>query len=122
MKYKEYIEKDITKELLNSVKVGDVVKCNDWKRGIKVIGVTENFFLMATPMFKKTLYSVCCKRQLPNDKFEIGVDNLLFGHVCEYKFDIQENIDDYLNDFENGEIKISGRNYTILSKIAIKPA
>lgn len=42
--YKHYTE--ITKEILDSIKAGMLVKINDWKRPMKVVGVSENYFCM----------------------------------------------------------------------------
>ena len=42
--YKHYT--DITKEILDNIKVGMLVKINDWKRPMKVVGISENYFCM----------------------------------------------------------------------------
>lgn len=104
-KYKEFCE--ITKELLDSVEVGDVVRMNDWKRGMVVRGVTANYFVMATMMFGEWLYSVCEKKpskinynMMTRGMFHIGRDSWVFG-FGEYKFDDKEWVDQYLNSFED---------------------
>jgi hypothetical protein len=48
-KYEVYDKPNITKELLNTIKVGDSIKVNTWKRPMKVIAVSENFFIMWKP-------------------------------------------------------------------------
>ena len=52
----------ITKELLDGIKVGDLIKVNDWKKPLRVKGVSDNYFVMATKQFGDTIYSVCEKK------------------------------------------------------------
>ena len=37
---------NITKEILDTVKVGDLIKINDWKKPMRVKAVSENYFVM----------------------------------------------------------------------------
>lgn len=128
-KFDEYRGKQITKEVLDMVKVGDYIRCNDWKRAIKVRGVSENYFVAAMP-FGKWLYSVCEKKPFKGIKrnslvggyFSIGVDNRLFGfsHEHAYEFDNDDFVKDYLESFERGECKLSMRKSCALFSIAIR--
>lgn len=57
--YETHVE--ITKELLDSIKVGDLIKINDWKKPLRVMGVSKNYFVMAVKQFSDTVYSACEK-------------------------------------------------------------
>lgn len=119
---------DITKEILDTIKVGDLIKINDWKKPLRVKGVSENYFVMNRAMFKDYLYSVCEKKQwggimhnsMLGEKFHCGTDNLIFGSAYGYKFDKQENVDGYLYKFENGEMELSHRTSCPINEIYIK--
>lgn len=112
--YKKYT--NITKEILDSICVGDLIKINDWKRGLRVKGVTENYFVAATKAFGETIYSVCEKKlwggikhnRMTGNMFHMGTDGWVFGapswynfnKTGEYDFDNLEAITAYLNTFE----------------------
>lgn len=129
MKY-IYSDKEITKEILDSIKVGDKVRCNDWKRSKRVVGVSTNYFVMATKCFGKWLYSVCQKNPFGGIKynslvggyFSIGTDNCIFGIPMEnaYEFDNDTFLKQYLNAFENGECELSMRRSCALVSIEIR--
>lgn len=126
-KYIEYSKEEITKEILGSIKIGDYIRCNDWKRAMKVYGVSDNYFVMARKAFGKFLYSVCDKKgYLPFDKeprkFQVGPDNMIFGflHDNAYEFDNAEFVKDYLEAFENEECELSMRRSCILRRLEIK--
>lgn len=120
--------RDVTKELLDSVQVSDLVKCNDWKVSIRVKGVSENYFVMARKAFGKTQYSICEKKPWPGIRhnemtggmFHIGPDNLIFGWFGGYDFDDEANVKDYLQALEKGEIAISQRRGCPITRIVIK--
>lgn len=128
MQYQEYYADKITKELLDTIKFGDTIRCNDWKRGMKVVGVSENYFLMASYPFGKTLYSICEKipfkgikyNSLIGGYFSVGTDNMCFGYDLGYDFKNQDIVKHYLMDLENKEIELSLRNSVALTKILIK--
>ena len=119
-----YIKHDeITKELLNSIEGGDLVKCNNWRGTLKVIGVSENYFLMVY----KDECSICEKKPSETTRnfytkgsFRIGTDNYIFGFEDGYKFENEESIKKYLNEFETGVTELSVRNAVDLVSIAIK--
>ena len=125
-----YRDKEITKEILDSIKVGDKVRCNDWKRAKKVVGVSQNYFVMATKCFGKWLYSVCEKKTfkgirynaLVGGYFSIGTDNWVFGAPMEnaYEFDNEIFVKQYLNAFESGECELSMRKSCALTEIEIR--
>ena len=114
---------NISRELLDTIKRGDLVKCNDWKNALRVVATTNHFFLMARGAFGKTIYSVCDKRPLSyrgGDHYRIGRDNLVFGHECGYKWETEEEALEYLSEFEHGEIELSHRGSVELEIINIK--
>ena len=57
--YKHYT--NVTKEILDTVKAGDLIKINDWKKPMRVKAVSENFLVMTQKNFRNTYYSVCSK-------------------------------------------------------------
>ena len=57
-KYVEYSDEKITREVLDSIKIGDYIRCNDWKRAMRVYGVSDNYFVVARKAFGKWIYSV----------------------------------------------------------------
>ena len=120
--YKLYTE--ITKELLDSVQVGDLIKCNDWDTPLRVKGVSENYFVMSNG----EEYSICEKKQwdgtiynaFRGGMFHISTDNLIFGWSGGYGFDDEANMKKYLDALENGDIGLSLRSGCPLERIAIK--
>lgn len=112
--YKKFT--DVTKELLDSVCVGDLIKINDWKKPLRVKGVSKNYFVMATKQFGKCVYSVCEKKPWGGTKhnsmvggmFHVGDDDWIFGSSAwldfnndgEYNFNNPEAVNAYLNTFE----------------------
>lgn len=131
---------NITKEVLDSVKPGDLIKVNDWKKPLKVIAVSENYFVMARKLFDKWEYSVCEKKPwngirhnaMIGGKFHVGTDSWVFGSPtwldfdCEgYDFDNLEASQAYIKSFElpEGDIGhscISPRNAVPIASIYIK--
>ena len=119
----------ITKEILDSVQVGDLVKINDWKMPYRVKGVSENYFVMTRKQFGDNWYSVCEKKPweglrynaMIGGMFHIGTDNLVFGMPDgDYSFNDAAKTKDYLQSFENGESELSMRTSVPITRIAIK--
>lgn len=117
-----------TREALDSIKVGDLVKCNEWKRSLRVKGVSENYFVMARKAFGEAIYSVCEKRpsnctynRMHKGYFTIGPDFWLFGalDLPEYGTDDKEAIAAYLQSWESGETQFS-RHAVSLERISVK--
>lgn len=118
-----------TREALDSIRVGDLVKCNDWQRPFRVVGVSENFFAMTQNMFGDTHYSVCEKRPSSHTRnyreegcFTIGPDFWLFGapqFPHGYNWDDEEAVAAYLASWETGETKFS-RSAISLKRISVK--
>ena len=112
---------DITKELLDSISPGDMIKVNDWKQPLKVIAVSDNYFLMVRNMFGKILYSVCEKKKSDYThnrrkvgQFTCGKDWWLFGWNCDgFHIDNPQWCKDYLNSFETGESGLSRSSIAI---------
>lgn len=132
--YKRYSKSQITKEILDQIQIGDLVKINDWGTPLRVKGVSENYFVMAQDLHdieKPLEYSVFSKipfqgigygrdGKIQGDYF-CGPDFWLFGDIdFDYKFDNPESIQKYLNKFETGEAEISMRNSVAVYSIQIK--
>lgn len=118
------IYKRPTKEVLDTIKVGDLIKCNDWKKPLSVKAVSENYFIMVRNHFGQPLYSICDKR--PSDfsrnyieygKPTIGMDSWVFGRFDYFN---QEDIDEAIKELESGETEMSVRNSVALEIIYIK--
>lgn len=110
--YKRY--ENITREILDTIKVGDLVRVNDWTSPMLVKAVSKNFFVMTCKKGKDTYYSVCSK--LPWDgvrhnamvggMFHCGCDDWIFGtplgikHENIYQFNDLELNKMYLQDIK----------------------
>lgn len=124
----EYINISITKEVLDSIKVGDFLRCNEWKRAMKVKATSNNYILISSNAFGKTLYAVLEKipfkgiqyNNLKGGFFSVGTDNTIFGDDLEYKFDNSEVCNKYLEKFESKQLELSMRNSCALWEINIK--
>lgn len=124
--YKHYT--NITREILDAIKVGDLVKVNDWKKPMRVKAVSKNFFVMTEKLFGKSYYSVCSKlpwdgyrhNNMVGGMFHCGTDDWIFGSsLCLdyenlYEFDNEESNQKYLQEFEDGKVHISERNGTAI--------
>lgn len=119
----------ITKELLDEIKVGDLVKVNDRDKPMKVVGVSDNYFCMIQKVFGEIYYSVCEKKPwggirhnaMRGGMFHCGADNTIFGaYDFDYKFDDENKIRNYLKMFEEGLIELSCRTSIPIRKIQIK--
>lgn len=132
---KEYAHyENVTREILDTIKVGDLVKVNNWKKPLRVKAVSDNYFVMAQKMFGNTCYSVCSK--LPWDgvrynswvggMFHCSTDSWVFGCPlsCEYEnlynFDDEEANQKYLQGFEDGENELSMRRGTAIYDLYVK--
>lgn len=135
--YKVYNE--VTKEVLDSIKVGDLIKINDWKKPMRVRGVSDNYFVMTQKQFNDTICSVCEKKVLEPEiyihncmvggKFHCSTDDRIFGFIPEnfdtknckqYDFDNDNWIKEYLDAFETGKINLSERYGMAIDNISIK--
>lgn len=115
-----------TREELDSIQIGDLIKCNDWKRPLRVVGVSENYFVMVQNHFGDYCYSVCDKN--PSDYSRnsrekgfptIGPDAWIFGYFDGYDWKDQNFIKKYLGEWETGKTRFS-RRAVRLRRIAIK--
>ena len=123
----------ITKELLDSVQVGDLIKFNDWQSPLRVKGVSENYFVMSRKMFGQKVYSICEKKpwdgvrynSMRGGMFHISTDSWLFGwggwpKGHEYDFEDEEAVKSYLQSLERGETEISQRRACPVEFMSIK--
>lgn len=59
---KEYVHyTDITREILDTIKVGDLVKINDWTKPLRVKAVSENYFVMVSNLVGKPMVDLLTK-------------------------------------------------------------
>lgn len=130
--YKYYSKSQITKEILDQIQIGDLIKINDWDQPLRVKGISENYFVMAQDLHdieKPLEYSVFSKipfkglswNGIVERDYFCGPDFWIFGDIdFDYKFDNLESIKKYLNKFETGESEISLRNSVAVYSIQIK--
>lgn len=132
---KNYIHYDnVTREILDTIKVGDLIRVNNWKRPMRVKAVSENYFVMTQKQFGDTYYSVCSKlpwdgvmhNDMRGGMFHCGPDHWLFGAPvsvdCEnlYEFENEEANKKYLQSFEDGESLLSERRSIAIYDLYIK--
>lgn len=127
MDYKHYDK--VTLEILNKIKVGNLVKVNDWKKPMRVVGVSDNYFCMIMKVAGNVCYSVCEKKEwqgirynaMRGGMFHCGTDNMIFGYYpFSYEFDNGEEIKRYLQAFEDGELELSQRNAIPIYDLYVK--
>lgn len=129
MEYNIYVNEEVTKSVLDKIQVGNLVKVNDWKRPMRVVGVSENYFCMIQKVCGKICYSVCEKKPwdgirynaMRGGMFHCGTDNMIFGYMdFDYQFDDEKQISGYLKAFETKEIELSARTSVPIYKLSIK--
>ena len=125
--YTSYTE--ITKAVLDSLQVDDLVKVNDWIKPMRIKGVTENYAVMVQKQFGKVFYSDIEKKPWPGIKhnamtggcFHCGPDDWIFGDSdFGYKFDDAEAVTAYLQKFEDGVNHLSVRRGIPILSLQIK--
>lgn len=130
--YKHYT--NVTKEILDTIKVGDLIKINDWKKPMRVKAVSENFFVMTQKNFGNTYYSVCSKlpwdgtiyNNMRGGMFHCGPDDWIFGSpLCAnydnlYEFENEESNEAYLQEFEASRVHISERSGIAIYDLYVK--
>lgn len=134
---KEYIHyTNVTRENLDTVKVGDLVKINDWKKPMRVNAISKNYFVMTMKQFGKNYYSVCSKlpwegtrrNAMIGGMFHCGTDDWIFGSSLSvdyedlYEFNNEEANRLYLQEFEDGETQISVRTGVPIIDLYVKPS
>ena len=121
---------------LCTVKVGDLIKVNDWHQPMKVKCVSANYFVMTANRFGKIYYSVVSKKPWNGVKYNgmvggmyhCGTDNWVFGSPltteCEKLYEFNDELYNklYLEDFEKGECELSHRTSIAIFDLYIKPA
>lgn len=125
---------NITREILDTIKIGDFIKVNNWKRPMKVKAVSKNYFVMTQNLFGKHYYSVCSKlpwdgvrhNSMVGGMFHCSKDNWIFGcplifdYPELYYFENDESNQKYLQTFENGESELSERKGIAIYDLYIK--
>lgn len=132
---KEYIYySNVTREALDTITVGDLVKVNNWTKPMRVKAVSDNYFVMTKKQFGDTYYSVCSKlpwngiryNSMRGGMFHCGPDNWIFGAPVSidydnlYEFDNEEANQAYLKMFEDGESEISQRKGIAIYDLYVK--
>ncbi|AIF52035.1 hypothetical protein [Pelosinus sp. UFO1] len=125
--YVSYTE--VTKAILDSLQVGDLVKVSDWKKPMEIKGVSENYAVMVQKNFGDTYYSVIEKKPrtagqhnaMRQGFFHCGKDDYIFGATeFKYRFDDVEAVTSYLAEFEKGETHLSERTAITISQLQVK--
>lgn len=121
--YNSYFNKEITKEVLDSIEVGDFIKINNWGRPLTVKAVSENYFIASMPCFERTLYTICDKRENFKDDYQdlfvCSADNFnSWGGRYEYSKESECEI--ALVDLEIGSLELSRRAEDTIRRIDIK--
>lgn len=131
-KYTHYT--NVTKEILDTIKVGDLIKVNNWKKPMRVKAVSKNYFVMTKKQFNDTYYSVCSKlpwkgiryNSMVGGMFHCSTDTFLFGCPLSidypnlYKFENEEANQKYLQKFENGKYELSERRGIAIYDLYVK--
>jgi len=86
------------------MKVNDVVRINEWKRGLRVKSVSEDgkWIIATTPSFGKSLYSIINTKTM-----EAGTDDRVFSH---HDYMTKEDCDSAIDELVNGKLNIGRRN------------
>ena len=133
---------DITKELLDSIKVGDLVAIQNWDDMLEVRAVSDNYFVMAdTSPDKQGWYSICEKKLSPythnavrKGLFHCGTDFWIFGYINPdddfsddpngeenpYTFTNQKFNASYMASLESGETQLSARTSVPIYELYLK--
>ena len=96
---------EVTKDILDSIEVGNFVKCNGWRKPMMVVAVSKNYFIMIARHFKTFTYSICEKlpskfthNMYDEGCFRIGPDN----YYCYYDYFNLEECKEALIRLEDG--------------------
>lgn len=121
--YDTFTSSSLQRELFDSIKVGDYLKVNDWHRGMRVWGVSENYILASTKSFNgQWLYTIIRKimwtgqyNKKDRNTFICGPDDCIFGvlHDHAYEFDDEDFVKFYLDKLESGSIGMSRKCVSI---------
>jgi hypothetical protein len=109
----------VTKELLDAIEVGNLVRINNWERPMRVVGVSNNYLLMVRKSFGRGYYAVCEKlpwagirhNAMRGGMFHLGSDNWI-GGSSGFPNDLNsiDEINAYLGEFERGHTELSARS------------
>jgi hypothetical protein len=127
---------NITRDILDTIKVGDLVKVNNWRSPMAVKAVSNNYFVMTQTARGKHYYSVCSKlpwcadgvvyNKMRGGMFHCSTDDRLFGSALQadyqelYQFENEEANNKYLMQFELGEVTLSERNGIAIYDLYVK--
>ena len=125
---------NITRDILDTIKVGDLIKVNDWESPMEVKAVSENYFVMTENRDGERYYSVCSKlpwdgiryNSMVGGMFHCGTDNWVLGSSLQseyenvYYFENEECNKKYLEEFEHGECELSFRTSVAIYNLYVK--
>jgi hypothetical protein len=133
---------EITRELLDSIQIGDLVAIQGWDDMLEVRAVSDNYFVMASPLpDKEGLYSICEKmpcgfshNDMRKGLFHCGTDFWIFGYINPdddfsddpngeenlYTFTNQKFNASYMASLESGKTKLSSRTSVPIYELYLK--
>lgn len=128
--YALFTHKSLNRELLDSIEVGNYVRFDNSRRGMRVWGVSKNYILAGTKSFRgQFIYTVICKNlwtgqcnAMDRNTFVHGPDDRIFGYLHDhaYELDNEEFVKDYLDAFEKGEVGLSYRSSVSIHSLKIR--
>lgn len=128
--YTLYTQEKLNRELLDSIRVGDFVKFDNTRRGMRVWGVSKNFVLAGTKAFGgQFIYTIIWKElwtgqcnAMNSGTFVHGPDDRIFGYLHDhaYELDNEEFVKDYLDAFEKGKVSLSYRRSVSFYSLRIR--
>lgn len=130
--FAEYHNDEITKDVIDSLGVGDIFKINCWDIEMTVKGISANY-IIASNGERYTIISKTKGTAKMNyngrdysNKYYCAADDWIFGHPDKidypdiYIFNTKESVDVYLNSLEKGETRMSVRNREPINILYVK--
>lgn len=125
---------NVTRDVLDTIKIGDLIKVNNWESPMEVKAVSENYFVMTEDRDEDRYYSVCSKlpwdgvryNSMVGGMFHCGTDNWVFGSSLQseyenvYYFENEECNKKYLEEFEQGKCELSARTSIAIYDLYVK--
>lgn len=100
-------------QILKHLQSGQAVQINNWDTVMTVAGISDRYVLVYDPALRDNTsheYSVLCKLPDADGIFWCAPDDWIFGYAEGYHFNDTNWVKKYLDDFENGENRMSHRN------------
>lgn len=95
------------------MKVNDIIKINDWKRGLRIKAISEDgrWIIASSKAFGSSMYSIIDTKEM-----RAGTDNYVFGI---YEYANEEDCKKAMNELENGTMEIGRRNACDIKNIYV---